>query len=82
MTESLLKAQKSMGMKRDTEIWYSDLKPEDMQVLQNGQSLYIKYDFDIPKMICSFLEESFHQRYKLFNGVLELGISLIFGGNT
>jgi hypothetical protein len=43
-------------MQRDVEIWYSDLKPEDLIILQNGQELYIKYEFDIPKMICSFLE--------------------------
>ena len=51
-------------------------------MFRRGQELYLKARYDIPELICSLLEESFHQRYKLFNGVLELGICLVIGGNT
>lgn len=38
--------------------------------------------YQIPNLVCSFLAESFQQRYSLYNNILELGICLVFDGHT
>jgi|JI6StandDraft_1071083.scaffolds.fasta_scaffold07109_8 hypothetical protein len=82
LSESMLTEHSKMNRKQDLEIWYCDLGQEEVEMFQRGQELYLKARYDIPELICSLLEEGFHQRYKLFNGVLELGICLVIGGNT